>query len=163
MSKEYWVLVALVIASVLLVTVFGRTDRPRESLFLFLVAQTVTWPTTIFFHLIGSTESPVRLFPKATDSNFILAFVFSPAVFVAYYWHYPRSRGRIRQIACTLAFTGGNVLVQVAMQKYTDLLVYIAFSGYKQWLLAVVWYYVIRIYSDWYFSQLAKARPANPR
>lgn len=162
MSREYWVITALAIASIILLTVFGRTDRPRESLFLFIVAQTMTWPATIILHYMGSIESPVRLFPKATDSNFMLAFVFSPAVFVAYYWHYPRTGSRILRIATTLAFAGGSALVQVALQKYTDLLVYIAFSGYRLWLIGVISYYLLRIYADWYFGRLAKARSGNP-
>jgi presenilin-like A22 family membrane protease len=104
----------------------------------------------------------VRLFPKATDSNFILAFVFLPAVFVAYYWHYPRNKSRILQIAYTLAVTGFSTLVHVAVQKYTDLLVYITLSGYKLWPMGVIAYYVMRIYADWYLCQLAKARSGNP-
>jgi hypothetical protein len=161
-SKEYWVIAALAIASILLLTVLGRRDKPRESLFLFLVAQAVTWPVTILLTFAGSIESPVRLFPKATNTNFMLAFVFSPAVVVAYYWHYPRNKSRILQIAYTLAVTGFSVFVQIAVQKYTDLLVYITFSGYKLWLMGIIAYYVIRIYADWYFCQLAKARSGNP-
>lgn len=162
MSREYWVIAALASASVLLLTVFSRGDRPRQSLFLFLAAQTVTWPATIFSHYTGDIESPVRLFPKATDSSFILAFVFSPALFVAYYWHYPRTGGRLFPIAVTLAFAGGGALVHVAVQKYTQLLVYIAFSGYKMWLTGIIIFYLLRIYADWYFSRLAKARAGNP-
>lgn len=158
MSREYWVITALAITSVLLLTVFGRRGKTRESLFLLLVAQSLGWPATIFLVFAGKIESPIRLFPKATDSNFILAYIFFPAVFVAYYWHYPRHKSRILQIVYTLAVAGGLTLLHVAVQKYTDLLKYISFSGYKFWLISVIIYYVSRIYSDWYFSQLAKGR-----
>ncbi|SMC60082.1 CBO0543 family protein [Sporomusa malonica] len=161
MSKEYWVILALAIASILLLTVFGRRDKPRESLLLLLMAQTVTWPATILLVFAGKIESPIRLFPNATDSNFILAFVFLPTVYVAYYWHYPRNKSRIVQIAHTLAFAGIGTLIHVAVQKYTNLLVYIAFSGYKLWLMGIVSNYVLRIYADWYFEKLAKARSSN--
>ena len=163
MSREYWVITALAVASILLVTVLGRMDRPRESLFLFLVNQAVTWPLTIATVYLGRMESPVRLFPKATDSNFIMAFVFFPAIFVAYYWHYPRDRNRVLQIAYTLAITGGSALVHVAVQKYTDLLLYITFSGYTLWLMGVISSYLLRIYADWCFGQLGKARSGRLR
>ena len=163
MSREYCVLTVLAVASILLLTVCGRTSKPRESLFLFLVNQAVTWPLTIITVYLGSMESPVRLFPKATDSNFIMAFVFFPAVFVAYYWHYPRDKNRVIQIAYTLAITGGSALVHVAVQKYTDLLLYINFTGYRLWLMGIVWSYLIRIYADWYLGQLTKERSGNPQ
>lgn len=162
-SREYWVMAALAIASIVLVTVFGRADKPRESLFLFLLSQAVTWPITILIALAGWGESPVRLFPKATDSNFVIAFVFLPAAFVAYYWHYPQSKGRPFQIAYTLAFAGGVSLAHVAVQKYTNLMVYIDFSGYKLWLMTIVAYYLQRIYSDWYFDRLAQQKCDDTR
>lgn len=163
MSREYWVMAALAVASILSLTVLGRSDKPRESLFLFIATQVVSWPSTILFVFMGLFRSPVRLFPKATEANFLLAYVLIPALFVAYYWHYPRNERRILQIAYTLAFTGGAALLHVALQKYTDLLLYINFSGYMAWLVVAVTYYVVRIYSDWYFSQLTKARSSNPR
>jgi len=163
MSREYWGIAALTLASILLVTVFGRTAKPRESLFLFVVGQAVSWPGTIILTFMGSFEVPVRLFPKATDSNFALAFIFLPAVYVAYYWHFPGNKSRIIQIAYTLAVTGGSALAHVAVQKYTDLLVYIDFTGYRLWLINIISYYAGRIYCDWFFSQVAKARGRNPR
>lgn len=152
---------ALASASILLLTVLGRKDKSRESLFLFLAAQAVSWPLTILLVFVGSMESPVRLFPKATDSNFIIPFAFFPAVFVAYYFHYPCNKSRILQIAYTLAVTGGSALVHVTVQKYTNLLLYITYSGYKAWPMLVISFYVIRIYADWYLGQLAKARSSN--
>lgn len=69
MSKNYWVIAALAVASILCVTSFRRPDKPRESLFLFLAAQALSWPATILMVFMGRFESPVRLFPKATNSN----------------------------------------------------------------------------------------------
>ena len=63
MSKEYLVIAALVVSSILLVTVFWRIKRSREDMFLILMV------------LVGKLENPVRLFPKATDGNFIMAFL----------------------------------------------------------------------------------------
>lgn len=163
MSREYWVIAVLAIASILLLTVFGCKGKLRENLFLLLVAQSLCWPATILLVFAGRIESPIRLFPKATDSNFMLAFVFLPALFVAYYCHYPRHKCRILQIVYTLAVVSGIALIHVALQKYTDLLKYITFSGYKFWLINVIVYYVARVYSDWYFRQLAKERSGNPR
>lgn len=151
-------MVALAIASISLVTVLGRPDKPRESLFLFILDQTVTWPTTIFAVYSGIIESPVRLFPKATDSNFILSFIFFPAAFVAYYWHYPRSKNHFIQIAYTFVFISAIILIHVTVQKHTDLLLYITFSGYKAVPYFIASYFLKRIYADWYFSQLAKLR-----
>lgn len=159
MNKEFWVMAALALISMLLVTFFGRTDKLRESLFLFFLDQTVTWPTTILAVYWGLLESPVRLFPKATDSNFMISFLFFPAAFVAYYWHYPRSKNSVIQIIYTLIFTGTILFLHAAVQKYTDLLLYITFTGYKAWPLFIVMYYLKRIYADWYFCQLAKIRP----
>lgn len=163
MSREYWGIAILAFVSILLLTILGRPDKPRESLFLFVLEQTMTWPLTIFLVFMDKIQSPVRLFPKATDSNFILAFVFIPAVFVAYYWHYPRNKNRIIQIAYTLTVTGGTMLVHVAVQSYTGLLEYIAVSGYTMWPVVIIGHYVKRIYADWYFRQLTKAKAGNSR
>lgn len=161
MSRESVVMSALAIASVLFLTVLGRPSKPRESLFLFLLAQTVTWPITIFAVYWNLMESPVRLFPKATDSNFVLAFIFLPAVFVLYYCYYPRSMSRVLQIAYHLAFTGCVSLLHVSVQKYTSLLVYMTLSGYQLWPIAIVLYYLQRIYSDWFFCRLEEQMSGN--
>ena len=158
MNEDYWVIVALVFVSILLMVLSVRRGTLRECLFLFLIAQAVTWPITILMVLTSSVESPVRLFPKATDSNFILPFVLSPALFVMYYLHYPRKNGCFWQLSYTLIVAGISVLAQVALQKYTNLLVYINFSGYTLWVITILAYYVLRRYINWYFSQLEKAR-----
>jgi hypothetical protein len=158
MSKDYWVMIALVFVSILLLVLSVRREKLRESLFIFLVAQAVTWPIFLLTVLMGSIKSPVRLFPEASDSNFILPFTLGPSLFVAYYWHYPRKSKVLLQVAYTLMATGIGALVQVSSQKYTNLLVYINFSGYTAWAIHIISYYVLRRYIDWYFSQLEKAR-----
>lgn len=155
-------MVVLFTSSILLLTALGPRSMARESLYAFLVAQTISWPLTIFTVYWGKIESPVRLFPNATDSIFILAFVFHPAVFAAYYLHYPRQRGHILQTAFTLAVTGSIALIHVALQKYTDLVKYISFSGYTLWLIGIIAFLIQRRYIDWYFKQLAKEASNNP-
>lgn len=154
MTRDYWVMAALAIVSVLFLTILGQPNNHRKSLFLFLVAQVLTWPLTLVTVLLDFGESPVRLFPKATDGNFLFAFVFLPSAFVAYYWHYPRNRNSVFQCVYTLAFTGSTTLVHVAVQKYTNLFLYITLSGYHLWLSVIAMYYIQRIYSDWFFYQL---------
>lgn len=163
MSGDYVVMAGLIAGSALLLIAVVSRDKMRESLFLFVSNQSLAWPLTIFIVFIGSQENPVRLFPKATSSNFLLAFVFFPAIFVVYYWHYPRNRSRLFRIAYTLAVTGLGVLVHVVIQKYTNLLLYITWTGYKLWLMNVITYCFNRMYADWYLGRLAKERTGGRR
>lgn len=158
MTKGYWVIAALAVGSMVLLLVFVQRSRIREGLFAFVAAQSISWPGTIGFAYMGAIESPVRLFPKATDSNFIISYIFLPAVFVVYYLHYPKHKSRIIQIAFTLMVTGAASLMHVAIQKYTDLLVYITFSGYRGWFSTLIIYYVLRRYTDWFFARLSKIK-----
>ncbi|WP_371380120.1 CBO0543 family protein [Sporomusa aerivorans] len=163
MNKDDWSIAALIAGSLLLLIVLGRKDRLRESVFAFSVAQSLNWPLTILLVYWGKLESPVRLFAKATDSNFMFSFVFLPSVFVIYYLYYPRAKGPSLQLAFTLLAAGGIALVHVAIQEYTNLIKYISFSGYKLWLIGILSFYITRVYIDWYFRQLTKKGTGGPQ
>ncbi|MDT8901985.1 CBO0543 family protein [Anaeroselena agilis] len=161
MTREYWVIDALALMSVLLLAAAARISGTRVALFAFLAAQAISWPTTILLVCKGSIVSPVRLFPAATDSNLIMAFVFVPAAFAAHYTYYPLHAGRLVRMVFTLTVTGAVALVHVAVHHYTALLDYIDFSGYWLWLITLALFYALRIYSDWYFSHFARLRAGN--
>lgn len=158
MSREYWVIVALALGAVALLGLAGAARRPRECLFLFVVGQTISWPVTILMVYFGLIRSPVRLFPQATESNFMMAFVFFPAVFVAYYRFYPREKGWLGRMAYSLAVTGAGALLHAGVQKYTALLMYVNYSGFHSWLTLGLSFYIARVYCDWFFARLKERK-----
>lgn len=161
MNKETIAMILIVFGSVLALVLFTKSKQVREMAFAFLVAQSFSWPITIGITYAHALECPVRLFPKATDSCFITAYVFNPTVFALYYTYYPRNTSVGRQMAYTCIINGSATLVHVITQRYTDLMKYITFSGYWTLLFFLITFYVSRRYCDWYFGRLSK-KPEVP-
>lgn len=149
-------MLALFVSSILLLAVFGRRNMFRECFFAFHAAQAVIWPLSIFSVYLGLINSPVHLFPKATDSVFIVDFILYPSVFAVYYANYPHQKNHLLQPAFTLAVSTSITLVHVALQKYTNLVNYISVSGYTYWVLTIVSFSLLRLYIDWYFMKFYK-------
>lgn len=134
-----------------------RKETLERLFFALLVTQAVTRPLGILLVNFGLIEYPVRLYPKAVDSAFLHGFILNPTIFVIYYLLYPKQSGLVWKWGYTFLVSAIPVLVEVAENKYTDLVNYQRWSGYISWMLAIIFYYLMRKYADWYFVNVSKS------
>jgi hypothetical protein len=89
-NKDYIAMTIIGFIATILLLVFVKKTQIRSAFFAILLAQLFSWPITLTYVYFGLQQNPVRLFPHATDSNFLFAFIFHPSVFAVYYLHYPK-------------------------------------------------------------------------
>jgi hypothetical protein len=161
LRKEYYLMLLTIAGIVLLLFLFVKKKDIRKAFFAASIAQLVTWPIGLLVTSLGVIEYPVRLFPKAIDSSFLNGYIMNPAIFAIYYIHYPKQAKLIWKWVYSLVITATLALIEVAENKYTDLINYISWSGYNSWILLLIFYYLIRRYLDWFFRNAPKQGVIN--
>lgn len=141
--------------SVLLLLVFVKKGQVRTAFFAFMVAQLFSWPITLLYVQFGLQANPVRLFPHATESNFLFAFIFHPSVFVVYYLHYPKKVRKGMRFLYSAVIVSFPILFQFVTSLLTDLVLFsnklVVIGSY---LLVFTLYNISRVYINWYFTRL---------
>ncbi len=145
----------ITVISVLLLLVFVKKNQVRTALFAFMLAQLFSWPITLLYVQLGLQTNPVRLFPNATESNFLFSFVFHPSVFSVYYLHYPKNAHKSMRIL----YSAVAVALPISLQYVTSLVTNLIFFKYKlvvlgSFVLVFVIYNISRRYIDWYYTRL---------
>lgn len=151
MNKDYLVMAIITCVSCILLLVFVKKTQIREALVAVLVAQLFSWPVTLIYVLLGLQDNPVRLFPYATDSNFIFAFIFHPTVFTVYYLQYPKQASLTRKISYSTIIITLVIYNQFLIDLYTNLIHHprkITLLG--SWIVIFILYNISRLYIDWF-------------
>jgi hypothetical protein len=159
MYGNYLAMVFVIFLAVLLLFIFVKKSQIRTALLGVFVAQLFSWPITLLYVQIGIQENPVRLFPHATQSNFLFAFIFFPCVFAAYYLHYPKNAKKHRRILYSFIVVALSVLFHTGMSLISDL-VHVP----NKWVLPFTYainlflYNISRVYIDRYLDKRSPAR-----
>lgn len=155
LNKNYITMALIALISGLLLIIFVRKPQIRKAFYAFLVAQLFSWPITILYVKYGLQVNPVRLFPHATESNFLFAFIFHPTFFTIYYLHYPIGAHYLKGIFFTATIVAVPLLTHLIVETFTDLIYYpnnlIILASF---LFVFTIYNISRIYIDRYFDKL---------
>ncbi|CAG7608618.1 hypothetical protein PAESOLCIP111_01081 [Paenibacillus solanacearum] len=156
MNNDHIAIAMIIWLSLLLLLLFVRKTQIRKALLALLIAQFFSWPLTMMFVYFHLQFNPVRFFPYATKSTFLMAFIFHPAVFIVYYLRYPLQSPLPRRMFFSLILPGFAVCAQGLAGQYTNL-IYLP----NPWVLVVLFliltilYQVLRKYVDWFFKKMS--------
>jgi hypothetical protein len=141
--------------SVALLLVFVKKGQARTAFFAFMLAQLFSWPLTILYVLFGLQQNPVRLFPHATESNFLFAFIFHPSVFAVYYLKYPKRARRSLRFLYTALITPLPLLTMLLTAYLTNLIYFPHKAVFlATYIIIIILFTVSRIYIDRYLSKV---------
>jgi hypothetical protein len=139
---------------ILLLLIYVKRTQIKRAVFAILVSQLFSWSLTLLYVLLGLQKNPVRLFPHATDSNFLFSFILHPTVFAVYYLHFPKNRKPGWRFFYTAIITSLLILFHLIMSLYTNLIEYSHKSILIPSLLIIfIIYNVSRKYIDWFFRK----------
>lgn len=150
------IMMLIIGSSVLSILIFVSRNNIRKAFLAALMAHLITWPLGLMLTYFGMIEYPVRLFSKAIDSSFLHGFILNPSIYAIYYIHYPNQVKLIWRWVYTLLITAIPASMEVLESKYTYLINYKNWSGYYTWMLALICYFIIRKYLDWFFKNATK-------
>ncbi|MFC5451186.1 CBO0543 family protein [Paenibacillus aestuarii] len=86
-----WNIVTCTVLFILLVKNITRHTL-REAIVCFLFAQVVTWAFSTFFVELHWETCPVRLFPRATRTDFVGDYFTAPVIYALFYFQYIKHR-----------------------------------------------------------------------
>jgi hypothetical protein len=158
MLKERILLIAIWLVSIAVTVLFVSKAKRREAALSFLACQCLTWINSLLrvkFHLL---VFPVREFPKATDLLVSTEFFMYPLICAFYYIYDPKSSSVFRRFIHLCIWTTGADLVEVLLEKYTNLITYLHFTWYWTWLDFFVLFIVTNVYCNWFFKKTGNGR-----
>lgn len=151
MQKELYFLVFGWVVIIVLLIKYVSISRLREACLIFMFKQMMTWILGVIVAELGLIEYPVREFPYAYKASFSFEFFVYPSLCVLFNLHYPRLRGRMRQFLHYVYYCSGITIVEVLVEKYTDIIEYKYWTWYITWITLFATLFISRKFYEWYF------------
>ena len=152
MSKEVIILLSAWIVTILILIIFIPKNKLREAIIIFFFKQFITWIVGLAVVQAGLIEYGVRSFPNATKSSFDFEYFIYPALCVIFNLHFPEGKSKLRKFMHFVYFCSFVTLVEVAVERYTDILTYIHWTWYITWITLYITFYLSRKFYIWYFK-----------
>lgn len=151
MQIERLILVAMWLFGFIGFILFIPRKDWRKGFLAFLVFQAIIWLCDMPSFKFDLLRAPVREFPKATDLPLTIDYFFYPVLFSIFYVH-RRRKGR-----WTYFFVWTTLLsiLDIVIERYTDLLEYEFLKWYGMWVYIVFLFYVSQICCNWFFKDKA--------
>ncbi|MCZ8518597.1 MULTISPECIES: CBO0543 family protein [Paenibacillus] len=153
MTKEQIILIlvdSITLAALLLLI---PKRRAREATTVYTFKQSITWVLGLLiveYHLI---EYPVREFAVANSTSFSFEFFIYPAICVIYNLRFPIKRKRWVRAGWILGFPTGMTLVEVVIEKYTELIEYTHWTWYWSWITLTATFFLSRSFYLWFYGK----------
>lgn len=130
-------------------------DKLREAIVIFLFKQTMTWSFGLLVVEWGLIEYPIREFVKASATSFSFEYFIYPSLCVLFNLHYP-NRNRWKKLGWILVFPTVMTIVEVIIERNTELIRYIHWNWYWSWITLWLTFMISRVYFVWMYKQSGK-------
>ncbi|NWQ41830.1 hypothetical protein MLOOGBEN_14110 [Bacillus sp. EB106-08-02-XG196] len=155
MLMEHLILVAMWIFGFVGLTLFvPRKDR-RKGFLAFLMFQAIVWLCDMPAFKFDLLRAPIRELPRATDLPLTIDYFFYPVLFSIFYVH-RRVNGRLgSRITYFFVWVSASALLDIVIERYTDLLEYEWLKWYGMWIYMGFLFYVSQVCCNWFFKDKA--------
>lgn len=153
MKIEYIILGASWIVIVIGLILFIPRNKIRHAWVAFLFKQIITW---LLGHIVAEyklIEYPVRLFKHATKTSFSFEYFIYPSLCVFFNLYYPVNKSLFKQFSHYFIYCSAITILEVALEKYTDLISYIHWTWYWTWLSLFITFYLSRKFYLWFLKK----------
>ncbi len=152
MGLELAILVIAWIITIVGLIIFVPKIKIREAFVIFLFKQFITWIVGLLVVELGLIIYPVRSFANATQSSFDFEYFIYPAMCVVFNLHYPVGKSTFRQLMHYISFCSAITIVEVFIERYTDIIEYIHWEWYVTWITLFITFYASRKFYIWFFK-----------
>jgi hypothetical protein len=153
MSLEYLILIGVWLLSVLLLFTIPR-EKIRLSLVAILFKQAITYLFGLVVVELGLLSYPVREMADINRTSFTYEYLAFPIVCGLFVAFYPSKKGRWYQLGYYVVFSTTLTIIEVLIEKYTDLIRYIHWNGLTTWVTLMVTFYLTKLFCTWFFIDL---------
>ncbi|MDR6121147.1 hypothetical protein QFZ87_000744 [Bacillus sp. SLBN-46] len=154
MSRDYTVIILIWVIGIIAYLFLTPKNRYRKVLFALILCQAFVWVSSLLhvkYHLLAF---PVREFPKATDVLVTTEYFFYPLLSGFYIISEPKRSPIIRFLYLSLWISGLTVM-DVMLEKYTNLIEYVHYAWYLTWLNFFWIFVVTHLIYHWFFKDKA--------
>ncbi|MFC4098039.1 CBO0543 family protein [Paenibacillus xanthanilyticus] len=131
-------------------------DKLREATIIFLFKQTMTWSFGLLVVEWGLIEYPVREFVRANATSFSFEYFIYPSLCVIFNLRYPTRSARWKRWAWILAFPTAMTILEVMIERNTELIRFVHWNGYYTWITLLLTYLMSRTYFVWMYRHSGK-------
>jgi hypothetical protein len=150
-TVEKWILFAVWVITFAALYMVPHKLR-REAHMAFLAKQVLTWLLGLIVVQYGWIAYPVRLLAQVNGTSLTFEYFVYPGICVYFHLYFPVSRGLRAQLGYYAAYTTGIVILEVLLEKYTDLIEYIHWTWYWSWITVCITFYLSRVLYVWFFA-----------
>jgi hypothetical protein len=152
MKIEWWLLVSVYIAATGILF-FLPKKKIRLAVVAFLFQQMITFLIGLVVVELGLLEYPVRLFASINRTSFTFEYYAFPVVCAAFNVWYPNHRSILIQSGYYAGFSSVLTIVEVLIDKYTDLITYVHWEWYISLISIFFALLIARLFCVWFFAK----------
>jgi len=152
MNKDVLILVAVWVATIIMLILFIPKNKIREAQLIFLFKQSITWLVGLLVVELRLIEYPVRLFKYANKTSFTFEYFIYPAISTVFNINYPVGKSNIRKFMHYFSYCTAMTVLEVLCVKYTNIIVYLHWTWYVTWITLFITFFISRKYYLWFFS-----------
>jgi hypothetical protein len=128
----------------------------RKGFLAFMMFQAIIWLCDMPAFKYDLLRAPVRELPKATDLPLTIDYFFYPVLFSIFYVH-RRVKGSLgSRITYFFVWVSASSLLDIVIERYTDLLEYEFLKWYGMWMYIGFLFYISQVCCNWFFKDKAK-------
>lgn len=139
------------IITIALLIKFIPRNKLREAYVAYFFKQLITWLTGLVVAELGLIIYPVRMFPRASGTSFTFEYFVYPAICAIFNVNYPENKSKLVQSFYYISFCTVITIVEVIIEKTTDILIYIHWTWYITWITLFITFFMTRKYFEWFF------------
>ncbi|MCL6571025.1 MAG: hypothetical protein K6T88_05000 [Bacillus sp. (in: Bacteria)] len=151
MNIDRIILLSVWILTIGLMFLIPRVKR-RLAVVAFLIKQLITLILGLTVVEFGLIIYPVRLFSKVNRASFTFEYFVYPAVCSLFNVFFPNKRSKLFKLGYYAVFCTTLTIVELIIEKKTDLIIYIHWSWYWTWLSLFATFFMSRTFCVWFFK-----------
>jgi hypothetical protein len=157
MTKERIIESSVWVIMIIALVMFVPKNKLREASVVYLFKLFLTWFLGLFVVQMKWIEYPTRsIFPYAHKTSFTFEFFVYPAICVLFILHYPWKKNFIIQLGYFVAYCSVMTVMEVLIERYTQLIHYITWTWYWTWITLFLTFYLSLLYYIWFFRIKSK-------
>lgn len=151
MRFEWWILIGVYLTATGIL-LFLPKHKLRLAVVAFLFKQMITFIIGLLVVEWDLIEYPIRLFADVNRTSFTFEYYAFPTVCAAFNVWYPDVRSKLVQAGYYIGYTSLLTIVEVTIERYTELANYIHWEWYVTWVTVCLSFYLTRKFCVWFFK-----------
>lgn len=156
MRMEHFILLLMWLFGFIGFILFVPKKDWRKGFLAFMMFHAIIWLCDMPAFKYDLLRAPVRELPKAADLPLTIDYFFYPVLFSIFYVHRRVNGSPGSRITYFLVWVSAASLLDIVIERYTDLLEYEFLTWYGMWMYIGFLFYISQVCCNWFFKDKAK-------